>query len=262
MNIAPVAEEVKNPQRNIPLALLSGVFIIIVLYVSVNLAYYLIIPGPEIAGVKGRTVAGEFSVRMLGSVGLIVASTAIMISVFGSLNGNLLVGPRLLYAMGQDGLAPRGLSRLHPRYQTPAMAVAVLAGWCIILVFVVAILTTWRVPVMNLGSTSLDLNLPVGKAPFDVITDFAMFGAISFETLAVASIFVFRRRYPVGSVQLPYRCPFYPVLPAVYVLALAAVLVNMFWSQRAEALTGVGFILVGAVIYALVGRRRTGPIHA
>ena len=54
----------------------------------------------------------------------------------------------------------------------------------------------------------------------------------------------------------------YPVLPAVYVLALAAVLVNMFWSQRAEALTGVGFILVGAVIYALVGRRRTGPIHA
>ena len=89
-----------------------------------------------------------------------------------------------------------------------------------------------------------------------MITDFAMFGAISFETLAVASIFVFRRRYPVGTVQLPYRCPFYPILPAVYVLALAAVLVNMFSSQRAEAMTGVGFILVGAIVYALVGRRR------
>jgi len=255
MNIAPVAEEVKNPQRNIPLALLTGVFIIIALYVSVNLAYYLIIPGPEIAALKGRTVAGEFSVRVLGSIGLVAASTAIMISVFGSLNGNLLVGPRLLYAMGQDGLAPRALSRLHPRYATPAVAIAVLAGWSILLVFVVGILTTVRVPTLEIGGGSLDFNLPKDKAPFDVITDFAMFGAISFETLAVASIFVFRRRFPTSTVHLPYRCPFYPVLPAVYVLALGTVLVNMFQSQRAEALTGVGFILVGAVVYLIVGRR-------
>ena len=128
MNIAPVAEEVKNPQRNIPLALLTGVGIIIVLYVSVNLAYYLIIPGREIAALKDRTVAGEFSVRVLGPVGLLFASTAIMISVFGSLNGNLLVGPRLLYAMGQDGLAPRAVAaasavsqrRRPPRRSSPA----------------------------------------------------------------------------------------------------------------------------------------------
>ena len=63
-----------------------------------------------------RTVASEFSLRLLGPVGLLIASTAIMISVFGSLNGNLLVGPRLLYAMGQDGLAPRRCRGLHPRY--------------------------------------------------------------------------------------------------------------------------------------------------
>jgi amino acid transporter len=255
MNIAPVAEEVKNPKRNIPLALLTGVFVIIALYVSVNLAYYLIIPSQEIAALKDRTVAGEFAVRVLGPAGLLVASAAIMTSVFGSLNGNLLVGPRLLFAMGQDGLAPRGLSRLHPRYATPAAATAVLAGWCILLVFVVAVLTTWRLPVLSLGGGSLDLNLPAGKAPFDVITDFAMFGAISFETLAVASIFVFRRRYPVGSIELPYRCPLYPFLPAVYVLALGTILVNMFWSQRVEAMTGVGFILVGAIVYRLIARR-------
>ena len=254
MNIAPVAEEVKNPKRNIPLALLTGVFIIIALYVSVNLAYYLIIPGQEIAALKDRTVAGEFAVRILGKTGLLIASAAIMVSVFGSLNGNLLVGPRLLFAMGQDRLAPQGLSRLHPKYQTPAVAIAVLAGWSVILVFVVAVLTTWRLPVLSLGGGSLDLNLPEGKAPFDVITDFAMFGAISFETSAVASIFVFRRRYPIGSIELPYRCPLYPFLPAVYVIALGTILVNMFWSQRAEALTGVGFILVGAIVYRLVGR--------
>jgi basic amino acid/polyamine antiporter, APA family len=262
MNIAPVAEEVKQPQRNIPLALLTGVGIIILLYLSVNLAYHLIIPTREIAALKDRTVAGEFSFRLLGSIGLLFASAAVMTSVFGSLNGNLLVGPRLLYAMGQDGLAPRVLSRLHPRYETPYVAVAVLAGWSMLLVLAVGILTTWRLPVLSLGATSLDLNLPQGKAPFDVITDFAMFGAISFETLAIASIFVFRPRYPVGTVHLPYRCPLYPLLPAVYVVALTAVLINMFWSQRAEAMTGVGFILVGAVVYSVIARRSTASAVA
>src|SRR5262249_32640236 len=97
--------------------------------------------------------------------------------------------------------------------------------------------------------------LPVGKDPFDVMTDFAMFGALSFETSAVASIFVYRRRYPKDQVALPYRCPFYPVLPAVYVLCLAEVLFNMFNKQQTEALTGVGFILVGAIVYVLFGRR-------
>ena len=142
MNIAPVAEEVTNPRRNIPLALLSGVGIIILLYLCVNLAYYLIIPGTEIAELKDRTVVGEFSYRILGSVGLLFASAAVMISVFGALNGNLLVGPRLLYAMGQDGLAPRSLSRLHPRYATPALAETVLAGWSILMVLVVGLMTT------------------------------------------------------------------------------------------------------------------------
>jgi L-asparagine transporter-like permease len=137
------------------------------------------------------------------------------------------------------------------------LATAILAGWAILLVFVVGFLTTNRlksIDLTNWGGGIIDPNLP-NKSPFDVITDFAMFGAISFETLAVASIFVFRRRFPVSTVALPYRCPLYPMLPAVYVIALAAVLVNMFWSQRAEALTGVGFILVGAIIYTLALRK-------
>lgn len=259
MNIAPVAEEVKNPQRNIPLALLAGVGIIILLYLSVNFAYYLIIPGNEIKSLGTRTVAGEFSFRILGSVGLLFASAAIMTSVFGALNGNLLVGPRLLYAMGLDGLAPRWLSRLHPIYATPALATSVLAGWAILLVLVVGFLTTNRLPTIDPGdwaSWIINPNLPEGKSPFDVITDFAMFGAISFETLAVASIFVFRRRFPKHEVKLPYRCPFFPILPAIYVTALAAVLLNMFKSQRVEAMTGVGFILVGAAIYGCFLRAR------
>ncbi len=232
MNIAPVAEEVREPQRNIPLALFCGLFALITLYVSVNVAYYLVLPREEIVALKGKTVAAEFSLRLLGPAGLMAASTAVMISVFGALNGNLLVGPRLLFAMGRDGLAPRALARLHPRYQTPALAQFVLAGWSVLLVAGVCLLTQYRLPVLELGSLSLDVNLPANKEPFDVITDFAMFGAISFETLAVSSIFVLRRRYPPATVPIPYRCPLFPWLPMLYVTGMAAVLVNMFTTQR------------------------------
>src|SRR5262249_51475307 len=136
MNIAPVAEEVRNPQRNIPRGFLGGIGIVMFLYLGANVAYYLIIPKPEMAKMKAaapganevysvqahglqsvglepevhdKTVAIGFCRRLLGSVGVAVAAAAVMISVFGALNGNLLVGPRLLYAMGEDGLAPRSL---------------------------------------------------------------------------------------------------------------------------------------------------------
>jgi basic amino acid/polyamine antiporter, APA family len=254
-NIAPVAEEVTNPHRNLPLALFVGVFTVTILYLAVNAAYYLIIPRAEIVALKERTVVGEFAFRLLGPIGLALASTAVMVSVFGAINGSLMAGSRLLFAVGRDGLAPQWLGQLHPARQTPARATGVLAAWCILLVVVVSVLTRYRLPEFDLAGTALDLNLPQGKAPFDVITDFAMFGAISFETLGVASIFVQRRRHPRTSTLLPYRCPLYPWLPLVYVLVMAVILLNMFQSQRSEALSAVGFMLAGLVVYCLFGRR-------
>src|SRR5262249_58627764 len=117
-------------------------------------------------------VATEFSFRLLGSIGTVLASGAIMCSVLGALNGNLLVGPRLLYAMGEDGLAPRWLRRVHPRYHTPAAAIAVLASWAALLVLGVAVLTETGV-------------IEPDKSHFDRLTDFAMFGAAILETMAV-----------------------------------------------------------------------------
>lgn len=256
MNLAPIAGEVKNPQRNIPLALICGVALIILLYLGVNIGYHQTMTIDEIANLK-ITVAAEYSKRLLGPIGLALASAAIMVSVFGSLNGNILVGPRLLFAMGEDGLAPRWLSGLHPRYQTPARAEMVLVGWCVLQVLAVALLLRVELPTFNLFGTIIDINIPRGKSAFDIITDFAMFGAISFETTAVASIFLFRRRFPKNSFKLPYRCPLFPVLPAIYVMCLAAVLLNMFVKQTTESLTAVGFILLGSVIY-LVFLRHTG----
>jgi amino acid transporter len=258
MNIGPVAEEVHHPQRNIPLALLGGVLLLIVLYVGANVAYYTVIPREQMAELKNTTVATEFCLRLLGPVGAIVASAAIMTSVLGSANGNLLVGPRLLYAMARDRLAPAALGRLAERTQTPAAATAVLAAWSCLLVVGLGALTRNRVPVLDLGVASLDLNLPTNKSQFDVVTDFAMFGAVTFETLVIAALFAFRRRYPPATYPLPYRCPGYPVVPAVYVLIMAGVLANMFAErdQRTESLIGLGFILAGAAVYWLLFGRR------
>lgn len=258
MNVGPLGEEIKNPGRNIPRAFLGGVLVLILLYCGVNFAYYLVLPRDEMAGLKNTTVATEFCLRLIGPAGAVIASAIVMTSVFGSLNGNLLVGPRLLYAMGRDGLAPAWLTRLHPRYDTPAAATGVYALWSCLLVVGFGLLVQFPVPAVPLGFAEVDLNLPPGKAPFDVVTDFAMFGAVAFETLAVASIFVFRWRLPLS--DRPYSCPGYPVVPALYVLIMAAVLVNMFATpeQRAEARIGALFIACGAGLYLafLRGGRR------
>jgi amino acid transporter len=181
-----------------------------------------------------------------------------MTSVLGALNGNILVGPRLLYAMGQDGLAPANFARLHAKYQTPALAIATMTGWACLLVLCVGALTQYRLPLIPLGFTELDINVPPGKSPFDIMTDFVIFGSATFETLAVATIFMFRARIPVTPENRPYKCWGYPVVPALYIAIMGAVLVNMFVSpeQRTEALVGMGFIGSGAIVYALYFRGR------
>jgi len=262
MNIAPVAEEVKNPSRNIPLAMLIGTLTVMALYVSANFAYYLVVSRPEMLELQDRVVASVFSERLLGSIGLLLASAAVMISVFGSLNGNLLVGPRLLFAMGRDGLAPRFLSRLHPRWNTPAASQLVLSGWSIALVVGASMLVQYRLPVFNVAGYAVDLNLRAGTSLFDVLTDYAIFGATSFETMAVAALFVLRPRSEAAGIQAPYRCPLFPWLPLIYVLAMGAVLVNMFWTKAIESVIAVGFILVGALVYGIFFGGRRPPLAA
>ena len=268
MNISPVAEEVRQPQRNLPLALLGGVAVVVFLYLGANLAYYSTIPGPEMAqlskerlpaavgimtggagvGLPNRLqstpVATEMFRRLLGPLGMLLASGAIMCSVFGALNGNLLVGPRLLYAMGDDGLAPQALRAVHPRYRTPAAAIWVMGGWAALLVLSVAVLTETGV-------------LQKGKSHFDYLTDFAMFGAVIFETMAVVSIFVLRRTMP--DAERPYRCWGYPVVPALYVILPVFMVGNYLVNDQAEALGAGGIIAAGVLVYYLLGLNGTGP---
>jgi amino acid transporter len=253
VGVGPIAEEVRQPQRNIPLGLLGGVGIIIFLYLGANLAYSLILTRQEMMSLKDTSVVEAFGLRMLGPLGGIAASAALMCSVFGALNGNILVGSRLVYAMGEDGLAPRALGAVHARYRTPAVAIMVLSAWSSILVLAVAALTTYSLPVLHLGEWALDLNVPEGKAPFDILSEYVVFGAVLFETLAVSSIFVIRVRRP--DAPRSYRCPGYPIVPALYVAIMAIVALHMCIHHRTESVVAVGYIALGAVVYLLWMRR-------
>lgn len=252
MNIGPIAGEVTRPGRNLPLCVIGGVLIVTATYVAVNVAYYTVIPTAEMSQLTGTPVATEFCFRLLGPIGSLVASLILMTSVLGSLNGNILVAPRLLYAMSADRLAPEALSRLHRRYQTPVAAFCVFSGWACLLVLGLGSLTHYRLPVLAIGERSVDLNLPPGKVPFDVLTDYAMFGSLIFETMTIAALFAFRRRATPGDVA--YRCPGYPFVPALYVLVMFSVAANMLASpaQRSEAMIGLGFMALGAVVYRLI----------
>jgi APA family basic amino acid/polyamine antiporter len=242
-NLGPVGEEVKNPQRNVPIALLGGIGILIFVYCSANLAYSLVMTQSEMAALEGTPVAAEFARTLLGATGGAIISGAIALSTFGALNGNLLVGPRLLFAMGRDGMAPRVLSSIHPRYGTPAVATLVLVGWSVALVLIGAVL-------INTGLLSPDKEL------FDVLTDYAMFGAVVFETMAVASIFMFRWKRP--DADRPYKCIGYPWVPLFYVVCFIGLTANYFVDplKRIEAYSGVAFSLLGAAVYWLFLRKK------
>lgn len=267
MNIAPVAGEVKDPSRNIPIALLAGVLILIVLYCGAQVAYHLVLPYDQVVAkdaegkLSSTPLATEFVSVLVGPIGLVIASAIVMTSVLGALNGNILVGPRLLYAMGHDNLAPRALAQIHPRYHTPANATWVMTIWGCLLVVCVGAMTQYRLPAIPLGFAELDLNVPPGKSPFDIMTDFVIFGSVTFETLAVATIFVFRRTIPVTPENRPYKCWGYPFVPALYIAIMGAVLVNYFVNpdSRIEAFVGMGFIGAGAVVYLLFFRNRRAP---
>ena len=252
MNAAFVAEEVKNPRRDLPIALLGGAALVVVLYLAVNTAFASVFSQQEMSRLKDTTVAAEFSKRLLGPIGGAAAAAAVLCSAFGAINGNLLGGSRLVFAMGRDGMAPAAFGRVHPRFHSPAWAIAALTAWSGILVLGAAALSRQRLSWLLIESLGLDLNVPSGKAAFDILTTYAMFGAVAFETAAVAAIFVLRRREPVARVG--YRCPAYPVLPTAYVSAMAVILVSMFLQQRTEAAAGVAFIAVGAAAYGMFAR--------
>ena len=227
INIGPVAEEIRHPQRNVPFALALGMVTVIVVYVLANLAYHTVLPIAAIA--RSEAVAADMCQALLGDVGGKLVALGVLCSTFGAANSNLLTGPRIYFAMARDGLLPAAISRVHPRWRTPANAIWLQAAWTIVLIVAAY---AWKDDPLQ---------------AFDALTDFVIFGGLVFYALAVGAVFVFRRRHPEW--PRPYRATGYPFTPAIYLLGVSAALASMVYQEWVQSAAGAALILSGVVFY-------------
>jgi APA family basic amino acid/polyamine antiporter len=216
-----VAGEVKNPQRNIPLALIGGMSIIGLLYIFINAAYFYVLTPTEIASVStGSSVAAEVARRTLGSVGLSLISVGLLASTFGTIHVGVVTGARVPYAMSRDRLFFQNLARLSPRTHVPIGALVAQAVWACALAL---------------------------SGSFDALTNYSIFGLWIFYGLTTASVFIFRRRMPRA--ERPYRAWGYPVVPVLFLLATAWLLGNTLLATTRQAVTGLVLIALGLPVY-------------
>jgi APA family basic amino acid/polyamine antiporter len=221
-----VAGEIKNPQRNIPLALIGGMSIIGLLYLFINVAYFYVLTPTEIANVSTTSsVAAEVARRTLGAAGLSLISVGLLASTFGTIHVGVLTGARVPYAMSRDRLFFQNLARLSRRTHVPIGALIAQAFWACVLAL---------------------------SGSFDALSDYSIFALWIFYGLTTASVFVFRRRMP--DADRPYRAWGYPVVPVLFLIATAWLLGNTLWATPRQALTGLALIALGLPVYAYWSR--------
>jgi amino acid transporter len=261
VNLTPLAEEVRDPGRNIPRALVVGMAVLIALYLGMTLAYHWVLPLPEVAAAstdKGaeKAVAALYCHRLVGDNGVVAISLLVMCSTFISLNGNALTGPRTYFAMAREGLFPAGLCRVHPRFRTPANAVIAQAAWAILLTAAGTALIVAPAPAASAGGLPAPIRAvwtKLNQTPlYDLLYTYVIFGANLFYLLAIASVFVLRARRP--DLPRPYRTWGYPVTPLLYVAAATLLLGNMLRQTPAESIAGLVIIALGLPAYLLFHR--------
>jgi amino acid transporter len=266
MNVTPLAEEIRDPERNIPRSLIWGMGLLIALYLAATLAYHAVLPLSEVAasneahGGIEKAVAAVYCDRLLGRRGVLAISLLVMASTFISLNGNALTGPRAYFAMARDGIFPAALGRVHPRYGTPAHAIIVQGVWATVLIVVGTALTVVPPPAPGgtvpawIGAAWSALH---SKPLYDILFTYVIFGANIFYLIAIVSVFVLRVRRP--DLPRPYRVWGYPWTPALYVVAATVLLGNMLRDEatRVPSIAGLGIIASGVPAY-LYFRRAGG----
>jgi basic amino acid/polyamine antiporter, APA family len=222
------AGEAIEPQKNFPRALFSSVLLMVGLYLVTNLGYLAAL-GPARAA-ESDTIAASSIAFVLGPSAAKLVSLTILISVFSALNTVPLTAPRVFYAMANDGLFFRKLAEVHPRFRTPALAIIALGVWS---------------AVMSC----------MGK--FQELISYTMFMAWIFYGLGAASVFAYRRKYP--GLPRPYRVPGYPWTPLLFILAAAALVLNVIVSKPKSAAIGLGIVALGLPAYLVWARKGRLP---
>jgi APA family basic amino acid/polyamine antiporter len=220
-NVAPLSGEIRNPQRNLPRAFVGGMLVVASLYLFVNLAYFYALSPLEIASVpSSSSVATEVLQRFLGPMAVSMTAVALMVSSLGALHSSVLANSRVPYAMARDGLFFRALGHLSPRSNVPVRAILAQAAWGSVLAL---------------------------SGSYDALTDSVVFASWLFYGLSTGSLFIFRRTMPHA--ERPYRALGYPVVPVIFLLVTAALLINTFIAAPNEAVKGVAVLVAGLPLY-------------
>lgn len=211
--------EIKDANRNLPLALVSGVAFIIAIYLLMNFTYLYVLPVDNIidAHRSQNTIAAIAVVKsFLGGPGAVFMSLVILFTTFGATNSTVLPPPRLYYAMARDGVFFKLASYVHPKYRTPSKALILQAGWSSLLVL---------------------------SGSFDQLTDMLVFASFIFFGAVTVGVFVLRIREP--ETPRPYRAWGYPVVPAIFILFCLVLITVTLATKPREALLGAGLMLTG-----------------
>jgi APA family basic amino acid/polyamine antiporter len=225
-----VSGEIRNPERSIPLALIAGVAIVAVLYIGVNGAVQYVMPAADIA--RSPVPASAATQIAIGHLGALLVSAGMALSMFVTLNGTIMSGGRIPFAVARDGYFFKALADVHPRFHTPALALLVQA-------------------VMAIA-------LQLGGGSFRDFLELAIFSEWLFYMIAASTIFVFRAREP--NATRPYRTWGYPVVPALFVVAAAVLLYYTFMDKLHHSLVGTIVMtlvmLAGVPVYWYFARQK------
>jgi len=230
-NVTFTAAEVKNPSRNLPLALAMGTGIVITLYILANFVYLMVLPlhgdkfgfsdmARGIQYANQDRVGTAVMLQMFGATGAAIMAVAILISTFGCNNGLILSGARVYYAMAKDKLFFKSVGNLHPTYKTPVMALIIQAVWTCILCI---------------------------SGTYNNLLDYIVFAVLIFYILTIFSLFVLRKKQP--DAIRPYKAFGYPVLPAIYILLAVFIDIVLLRYKTQYSMAGLVIVLLGVPVY-------------
>ncbi len=228
-NVSMVAGEVREPQKNLPRSLIWGTAAVMAIYLLANLAYFYVLSAGEVA--ENRLVAAYMMRRVIGQPGADIVSLAAMISIFAALNGSILSGSRVPYAMAHDRYFFSAIAKVHPRFRTPGVSILALSAWSALVVL---------------------------SGRYDELFRFVIFASWILYGMTTAAVIVLRHKRP--DLPRPYRTLGYPLVPVLFVISALALVISTLIRSPRESLMGLALILLGLPFYFhWHGRRNTTP---
>ncbi len=221
-----VAEEIRRPDTFLPRALALGTGAVVAVYLALNVLYVYSLPVPELATLRG-SVMDVIADRLFGPAAGDLLGALTAVSIAASISAMVIAGPRVYFGMARDGLFFRRAAIVHPRFRTPSAAILAQAGWSSLLVVT--------------GS-------------FVSLITYTGFAVVLFSGIAGVALFVLRYRHP--DVPRPFRALGYPVMPALFVLASALIVLNAMWRSPGPSAAGLAIIASGLPVYLVFRRRR------